>query len=55
MTQCRVLQRVQQAELLGQARPGHLEDPLSATQILQMVLAQILKPDPAGQPAASSS
>ena len=51
VAQRRVVQRAQRAEPLGQARPGHLEDPLSATQVLQAVLAQIPKPDPAGQPA----
>ena len=39
------------AEPPGQARPGHLEDPLGAAQVLQPVLAQIPQPDPAGQPA----
>jgi hypothetical protein len=47
--QRRVIQRAQRAESLGQARPGHLEDPVSATQVLQAMLAQIPKPDSAGQ------
>ena len=55
MTQRRIIQRPQRAEPPGQARPGHLEDPLSPAQVLQPMLAQIPKPDPAGQPAASSS
>ena len=51
VAQRRVVQRAQRAEPPGQARPGHLEDPLSAAQVLQPVLTQIPKPDPAGQPA----
>ena len=51
VAQRRVVQRPQRAEPPGQARPGHLEDPLGTAQVLQLMLAQIPKPDPAGQPA----
>ena len=51
VAQRRVVKRAQRAELLGQARSGHLEDPLGTPQVPQALLAQVPEPDPAGQPA----
>ena len=48
--QRRVVERTQHAEPLGQARSGHLKDPLGAAQVPQPLLAQVLELDPAGQP-----
>ena len=50
MPKRRIIQRPQRVYPPGQARPGHLEDPLSPTQVLQAMLAQIPKPDPVLQP-----
>ncbi|MFI5083703.1 MAG: hypothetical protein ACHQCE_21745, partial [Streptosporangiales bacterium] len=55
MAQRRIVQRPQRADPPGQARPGHLEDPLSATQVLQAMLAQIRSLIPPCSQSASSS
>jgi hypothetical protein len=50
VAQRRIVKRAQHAEPVGQARSGHLKDPLGAPQVLQALLAQVPEPDPAGQP-----